>query len=171
MQDNPSPADTTQWVIWNGSVGLLAMGRMGRVEISAGGRSAWLAPPFDMVGPFSLDALEATGQIAFAACIVMSRQRWQDDQVVLRREAREARHAAQEQFNRSHHGRQTHHGRPDERQHRETLNLPVDGKLGEAQVKAAYRRLAQRAHPDVGGSHEQFLRITEARNALIEHLS
>ncbi|WP_235840044.1 hypothetical protein [Derxia lacustris] len=28
--------------------------------------------------------------------------------------------------------------------------------------------MAQKAHPDVGGSHEQFLRITEARNALLE---
>ena len=31
----------------------------------------------------------------------------------------------------------------------------------------AFRRLAQKAHPDTGGSHELFIRITEARNALL----
>ena len=39
------------------------------------------------------------------------------------------------------------------------------------QVRAAFRRLAQKAHPDVGGSNEQFVRIKEARNALLEYIS
>ena len=178
MHDNPWPADQEQWVIWNGSSRLLAMATMGRVEVEAGGRSAWLDQPFDMVGPFSLDELETHGRISFAACIVMSRQRWQNDQVTLRQAAFEQRRAAQERLHAEHarfsdsHRRHRPHQQPvDERQHREALNLPINGTLASAQIKAAYRRLAQKAHPDVGGSHERFVRITEARNALLERMA
>lgn len=59
----------------------------------------------------------------------------------------------------------------DEQQHRETLNLPIDGELEPGQINAAFRRLAQKVHPDVGGSNEQFIRITEARNVLLGHTS
>ena len=55
----------------------------------------------------------------------------------------------------------------DERQHRATLNLPSEGALAPAQIKAAFRRLAQKAHPDRGGSHERFVRLAEARDALL----
>lgn len=174
MTERLDPRDAEQWVIWNGASGILAMAAMGRVEAGAGGRQAWLQQPFDMVGPFSLDELEASGRIAFAACIVMSRQRWQDDQSGLRRAAHEARRAAQERLHEEHarfhegwDARQTRDRQLDERQHRVALNLPIDGALEPSQVKAAFRRLAQRAHPDVGGSHEQFVRITKARNALM----
>jgi hypothetical protein len=44
-------ADKTQWVIWNGSSRILAMVTIGRIEITADGRSAWLDKPYDMVGP------------------------------------------------------------------------------------------------------------------------
>jgi hypothetical protein len=175
MHDSPPPADKEQWVVWNGLSGILAMATMGQVEVGAGGRTAWLDRPFDMVGPFNLDELETRGWITFAACIVMSRQRWQDDQVALRREAYEKRRAARARMDEEHaqfnegRARSRTHRRPlDDRPHRETLKLPIDGKLEPAQIKTAYRRLAQKAHPDVGGSHEQFLRITEARNALLE---
>ncbi|MFA5984888.1 MAG: DnaJ domain-containing protein [Methylococcaceae bacterium] len=108
----------------------------------------------------------------------MSRQRWQDDQVELRQESYAARRAAQERLNQKYSrfngGRRrnrNHRQEIDEQQHRKTLNLPVDGKLEVSQIKTAFRRLAQKAHPDVGGSHEQFIRITEARNALLEENS
>jgi hypothetical protein len=178
MHDSPWPGDAEQWVIWNGASGILAMASVGRIEDTAGGRCAWMALPFDMLGPFSLDDLKAHGRITFAACVVMSRQRWQDDQIELRQEAFEKRratqerlHAEQARFNQSRR-RGGAHGHPfDERQHRETLSLPADGALEPRQIKKAYRRLAQKAHPDVGGSHEQFLRITEARNALLDRMS
>ncbi len=178
MHNSPPPPQPEQWVIWNGSSGILTMGTLGRIETGAEGRIAWLDRPFDMVGPFSLDELESTGRIHFAACMVMSRQRWHEDQVELRREGYEQRRAAQERLNEKYghffghdHGGfagQPQHRQFDEKQHRETLNLPAEGELEPAQIKKAYRRLAQKAHPDVGGSHEQFLRITEARNALLE---
>lgn len=175
MPDSPQPTDIEEWVIWNSSSGLLMTATIGRIEVGEAGRSAWMAPPFEMLGPFNLDELEVVGRIAFAACTVMSRQRWQDDQLVLRRDSYETRRAAQERqyenyarFNGSRKRRRTHHQQFNERQHRETLNLPIDGKLEQSQIKKAYRRLAQKAHPDVGGSHEKFIRITEARNALFE---
>ncbi|MDD2769789.1 MAG: J domain-containing protein [Methylococcus sp.] len=178
MYDSPRPSDKEQWVVWNGDSGILMMATIGRVEVGASGRSAWMDPPFEMLGPFSLDELETHGRIAFAACIVMSRQRWQDEQVELRREAYERRRAAEERrnerharFNKGRRRRRTLRQQFDERQHREALNLPIDGKLEPSQIKAAYRRLAQKVHPDVGGSHDQFVLITEARNALLERIS
>jgi hypothetical protein len=178
MPDTLEAADEEEWVIWNGAHGLVTTVTLGRVEIGAGGRTAWLDEPFDMVGPLSLDELETHGRVAFAACVVMSRQRWQDDQVDLRRESLELRRAAQERVNEEFarvfggHRRHSDNRKPfDERQHRETLNLPADGKLEPRQINAAFRRLAQKAHPDVGGTNEQFVRITEARNALLAYIS
>ncbi|OAH96408.1 DnaJ domain-containing protein [Methylomonas methanica] len=171
-------ADDEEWVIWNGALGLVTTVVIQRVEASAGGRIAWLDEPFDMVGPFSFDELNTHGRIAYAACIVMSRQRWQDDQVELRRESLKIRRATEqrinEKFERLYGGQRRHqvNRKPlDERHHRQTLNLPIDGTLESSQIKTAFRRLAQKAHPDAGGSNEQFIRITEARNALLAHIS
>jgi hypothetical protein len=178
MHDSSQPSYEEEWVIWNSSSGLLVTATLGRIEAGAGGRSAWMDSPFEMLGPFNLDELETQGRIAFAACIVMSRQRWQDDQVELRRESYETRRAAQDRlneenarFNESRRRRRNHRQQIDERQHRKTLNLPADGKLEPSQIKTAFRRLAQKAHPDAGGNHEQFILITEARNALLEEIS
>ncbi len=131
-----------------------------------------------MVGPVSLDALETNGQIDFAACTVMSRQQWKDDQVGLRQEALERRREAQQRlfedlsrFNREKSRRPSQFKQFDEKQHRELLELPSSGLLKSSQINAAYRRVAKKAHPDVGGSHERFVQITEARNALLEFIS
>lgn len=171
-------AGDEEWVIWNGEHGLVTTATLGHVEVGPGGRRAWLEEPFDMVGPFDLDELEAHGRIAFAACIVMSRQRWRDDQVALRRESLHLRRAAQQRMNEAfarfsgrRGGQEARRQVGDERQHREALGLPAEGKLERRQVNAAFRRLAQKAHPDVGGSHEQFVRITKAREVLLETIS
>ena len=178
MHNTYATAGDEEWVIWNGGHGLVTTATLGRVEVDASGRKAWLDEPFDMVGPFSLDELETHGRIAFAACIVMSRQRWQEDQAALKYESRNMRRAAQERINEEFarfSGRQgRYHGKRqplDEREHRAVLNLPADEKLERRQVNAAFRRLAQKAHPDVGGSHEQFVRITKARTVLLETIS
>lgn len=178
MPDTLASVDEEEWVIWNGNNGLVTTVTIDRIELGASGRMAWLDEPFDMVGPFSLDELETQGRIAFAACLVMSRQRWQDDQVELRRESLKIRRAEQERVKRKYaryssgrSGYQDNRQPFDEQQHRETLNLPIDGKLEPRQVNAAYRRLAQKAHPDAGGSNELFVRITEARNMLLEYIT
>lgn len=178
MHDTYAAAGDEEWVIWNGGHGLVTTATLGRIEAGANGRIAWLAEPFDMVGPFSLDELESRGRIAFAACLVMSRQRWQEDQAALRYESFSLRRAAQQRMNEEfarRFGRQNHHHAKrypmDEREHREALKLPADGKLEKRQINAAFRRLAQKAHPDVGGTHEQFVRITKARTVLLETVS
>ncbi|MDU3046293.1 MAG: J domain-containing protein, partial [Bradyrhizobium sp.] len=61
-----------EWVIWNGSIGIVDSVRLGPVNDGAAGRRVSLAPPYDVVGPFSLDELETQGRIAFGACLVMS---------------------------------------------------------------------------------------------------
>ncbi len=178
MHDTLASVDEEEWVIWNAAHGLVTRVTIDRIEVNAGDRVAWLDEPFDMVGPFSLDELETHGRITFAACIVMSRQRWQEDQVELRRESLKIRRAEQARMNeefarysRNHSGHQTNRKPFNEQQHRETLNLPIDEKLEPSKINAAFRRLAQKMHPDVGGSNEQFVRITEARNALLEYVS
>jgi hypothetical protein len=147
-----------QVVVWNGSMGILDMATIGRIEDSAGARFAYLAPPYEVVGPFSLDELETQGRIAFAACLVMSRQKWQEDQIELRIEARERRRALFAQFE----------GVTDQREHRAALDLPKDGPLKTSEINSAFRKFAKSAHPDVGGSDEDYHRIVEARDALLE---
>ncbi|HEX5355314.1 MAG TPA: J domain-containing protein [Aquabacterium sp.] len=174
MPDFHGDLDARLWVIWNGSSGMLATAMLGRVELVGDNWHAWLASPFDMVGPLNLSELESKGRVPFAACIVMSRERWQSDQSELRQASFDARRAARAQHAQSHarfgwreRGRRASEHGADELRHREVLNLPMAGALEPAQVKVAYRRLAQRAHPDMGGSHDRFIAITEARDALL----
>lgn len=145
-----------EWVVWNGSLGILDTVTIGHIEESDGGRSAFLAPPYGVVGPFSLDELEAQGRIAFGACLVMSRQKWREDQDDLRLEAREKRRAALFKLDFD-----------DDQEYREVLNLPMEGALKTAEINAAFRRAAKTAHPDAGGSDEDYRCITEARDALL----
>jgi hypothetical protein len=150
--------DQEQWVIWNGSLGILDMATIGHIEDSEGGLRAVLAAPYGVVGPFSLEELETRGRIAFGECQVMSRLRWQQDQVDLRREAQEKRRTLpfRPDFN------------ADDRQHREVLNLPMAGALQPFEINAAFRLKAKTAHPDTGGSGERYRHIAEARDALLK---
>jgi hypothetical protein len=178
MHESRQSEEEEQWVIWNGAYGIVDTVTISRVEAGSCSRDAWLAEPYDMVGPFSLDELETGGQISFAACIVMSRQRWQEEQAALRRESLEKRRQAQaemfEQFTRYNERRsrrRSHFRQFDEKEQRELLDLPLAGALEASQIKAAFRQLAKKAHPDVGGSHEHFVQITAARDALLEFIS
>lgn len=178
MHDALNTAQGEEWVIWNGAHGLVTTVTIDRVEDNADGISAWLDEPFDMVGPFRLDELVTHGRITFAACIIMSRQRWRDDQVELRRESLKIRRAAQERMNEeferfsgNRRGYQDDSKHVNDKKHRKILNLPLNGKLESRQINVAYRRLAQKAHPDAGGSNEAFVRITEARKALLAYIT
>jgi len=141
-------------------MGILDMVTIGHIEEGEGGRSAFLAPPYSVVGPFSLDELETQGRIAFGECLVMSRQRWQEDQDDLRLEAREKRRAALFKLDFD-----------DDQEYREILNLPMEGALETAEINAAFRRAAKIAHPDAGGSDEDYRSITEARDALLRQFA
>jgi len=157
MRESGGMTDKQEWVIWNGSLGVLDMVKIGRIEDGEGGRSAFLAAPYGVVGPFSLDELETEGRITFGACLVMSRKKWQEDQVDLRREAQELRR------------RQMFRLDPeDEQDYRALLNLPKKGALDASEINSAFRRLAKTAHPDAGGTNEAYHRITDARDALLK---
>ncbi|MFX8637264.1 hypothetical protein ABTM28_21310, partial [Acinetobacter baumannii] len=77
----------------------------------------------------------------------------------LRQEAYEIRRATQERINREYGhffeggGQQAYQKPFDEQAYRATLNLPVEGELEPSQIKTAFRRRAQKVHPDVGGTH------------------
>jgi hypothetical protein len=148
-----------EWVVWNGSLGVLDKVAIGQIEVGGAGRNAWLAAPYHMVGPFSLDELENQGKVAFGACFVMSVERWQEDQVELRIKGRKQRQAYLFQPNLD-----------DDQEHREILKLPLEGELTATEIKTAFRRLAKTAHPDAGGSNEDYRRIAEARDALLDQL-
>jgi hypothetical protein len=155
-------SDKRDWVVWNGSIGILDMAALGRVEYGEAGRGAWLAEPYDVVGPFSLDELEASGRIVFEACMVMSRARWKEEQVELRRKAQAQRREYAKRF-----AFLNDDDQDDEFGDRETLELPGDGRLSAVEINSAFRRLAKKAHPDAGGDHETYIRLTEARDALL----
>jgi hypothetical protein len=108
-----------------------------------------------------LTNLKRGAGIAFGECLVMSLQKWLEDQVDLRLEAREKRRAFlfQPDFD------------DDDQEHRDVLNLPAEGALKPSEINAAFRRLAKTAHPDAGGSDERYRRIAEARDALLEQFA
>jgi hypothetical protein len=177
MDHNVWDDEEEEWVIWNGSYGIVDTVSLGHVE-GLRAQRAWLAEPYDMVGPFNLDELVTNGQIDFAACSVMSRQRWSENQVRLRQESLQKRREDQkrifEELAKANRNRRRHASYPqafDEKSHRQLLDLPMHGELKASQIKRAYRSIAKKAHPDVGGSHEIFVKITAARNALLECFS
>ncbi len=48
------------------------------------------------------------------------------------------------------------------------LHLPAEVSL--AEVRTQYRELAKRYHPDVGGSHADFLALQQAYEQVVEYL-
>lgn len=160
-----------QWIIYNSALGIRDFVTIGRIDTDES--IAWLEAPYDMVGPFSLDELMTDGLISFAACIVMSKQRWQEDQEQLRKISLAKRHQAQqEMFDKlSKYNKRKMSGHSDTMQeYRLLLNLPIEGTLALSQIKSAYRKAAKKAHPDAGGSQSLFIRIKEACDALLDTL-
>jgi hypothetical protein len=56
---------------------------------------------------------------------------------------------------------------PEER-YRELLELPLGRRLSGAEIHRAWKRAAKRAHPDTGGSAQQFLELSTARDVLMK---
>ncbi len=158
-----------EWIIWNASLGIRDFVTIGRIDTDES--VGWLDAPYDMVGPFSLDELISDGFIRFAACAVMSKQRWQNDREALRQEAMNKRRKAQQEFYdelERHNRRKINAMQCSQKEYRILLDLPEIGSLELSQIKSAYRRAAKKAHPDAGGSQEMFIRIKEACDALLE---
>lgn len=169
MQEYTSAIEDEEWIIWNSTLGIRDFVTIGRIDTAE--CVAWLEAPYDMVGPFSLDELTTNGLIYFAACAVMSKQKWQDDREALRQEALHKRRKAQESFFEEleqHNRRKINAMQCSQIEYRTLLNLPEDGTLELSQIKSAYRKAAKKAHPDAGGSQEMFIRIKEACDALLD---
>ncbi len=177
MQNDFNSTQDEHWVIWNGSYGIVDTVTIERTSVYSGTTFAWLNEPYEMVGPFNLDDLKSSGSLQFEACLLMSAQKWQDDQVFLRQESiklkREAMARAQAQqarFNQRRQAASESGGPLDERTLRASLQLPAEGRLNALQIKTADRRLAQRTHPDQGGNQEDFVRVTQARDTLLKQV-
>jgi hypothetical protein len=52
--------------------------------------------------------------------------------------------------------------------YRQLLELPLERRLSGAEIHRAWKRAAKRAHPDAGGSAQQFLELSAARDALMK---
>ena len=52
--------------------------------------------------------------------------------------------------------------------YRQLLELPLGRRLSGAEIHRAWKRVAKRAHPDVGGSASEFLELSAARDALMK---
>ncbi|HMW49385.1 MAG TPA: J domain-containing protein [Cellvibrionaceae bacterium] len=173
--NNSALNENNHWVIWNGAYGIVDTVTIERTQRCDNTTLAWLDEPYDMVGPFNFDALQMYGAINYQACLIMSAEKWQQDQVHLRRESirlkREAMVRAYEQqarFNQRRHMHNNSSAAINEKALRQTLNLPAEGTLTKSHINAAYRRLAQKTHPDHGGNQEEFVRVTQARDRLLE---
>jgi hypothetical protein len=51
---------------------------------------------------------------------------------------------------------------------RQKLGLPLGRRLSGAEIQRAYKRAAKTAHPDGGGTAQQFLELSAARDALMK---
>lgn len=159
-----------EFIIWNPALGVRDFVTIGEIKNSEETIVAWLEDPYDMVGPFSLEELQSDGKISFEACFVMSRKRWERDQIFLRQESFEKQRKAQEDHNKEIR-RFNQQKQNNEQKYRELLCLPLQGSLEVSQIKNAFRRMCKTAHPDVGGSEAEFIEITIARDVLLENLS
>lgn len=153
------------FIIWNGTLGLRDFVTIG--EIDSINHTAYLEEPYEMVGPFCLSELCTKGQISFEACIVMSEDRWNKNRVFFQKEAFEKQRKIEEEFFQDINRYNKRKNQTNEKEHRELLSLPLEGTLEISHIKSAFKKIAKTAHPDVGGSHEFFIKITEARDILI----
>jgi hypothetical protein len=56
----------------------------------------------------------------------------------------------------------------NEAEHRRLLGLPDTGALLKSEIAQAFKISGRRAHPDAGGSEEEFKRLATAKDALME---
>jgi len=175
MQDM-TPYLEDEFIIWNGTLGIRDFVTIGEVKTDSELTQIWLDEPYEFVGPLSLEELIACGQISFEACIVMTQQTWKEGKTAFQEAAFSEQCRIQRELNEDikHHNKkrqqfiQTTY-KYSEKEHRELLCLPIEGVLEVSQIKAAYRSVVKKVHPDVGGTHEKFIKITQARDALLEN--
>jgi len=170
--DNMDEYLEMDFVIWNSNLGVHDFVTIG--EIDTKNNTAYLDDPYEMVGPFSLDELCTKGEIDFAACVVMSKENFKKKQSLLFEETLKKQRKTQQNYqddiynyNKKKKEAQQNLEKFNEIKYRKLLNLPIKGDLEIFQIKAAFRKIVKIAHPDLGGSDENFIKILEARDRLL----
>ena len=159
-----------EFIIFNASLAVHDIVTIGEIKVENGKTSAWLEEPYEMVGPFNLEELTSDNIISFAQCIVMSTEKWKKERRTLLQQAfAKQQKIQQEHFENIHQYNQQKHY--NDKEYRELLCLPLEGVLEANQIKTAYRKVSKKVHPDLGGSHEEFLRLTSARDTLLKKLT
>lgn len=160
------------FIIYNSELNLKDFVTIG--EVDKENKIAYLDTPYEMVGPFCLNELYNKGKIYFEACMVMTQNFWHKERINLQKESFIKQQRTQNRFydeiNKYNRNKQTLQIDIDIK-YRNLLLLPLDEELSEAQIKEAFRKLAKTTHPDVGGSHEEFIKITIARDELLTNIS
>lgn len=163
-----------EFIIWNSSFGVRDFVTIGEIKKEDNIIKIWLDDPYDMVSPLNLEELLLKGKLSFEACIVMTKEYWQSQQHQLKKESYHKQQKIHKEFQediKQHNKKQEHfnsnQNKKSEKKYRELLCLPVNGKLEISQIKTAYRKVAKTTHPDVGGDHEKFVLITEAKEILL----
>jgi hypothetical protein len=162
-----------EFIIWNSSFGVRDFAMIGEIKKEDDTINIWMDDPYDMVGPLDLKELLLKGKIYFEACIVMTKENWQKNQSQLKKESYQKQQKIYKEFqdlnkhNKKRENFNSSQNKNDEKEYRKLLSLPLEGKLEIVQIKTAYRKLAKTEHPDMGGSDERFVLITEAKDALI----
>jgi curved DNA-binding protein CbpA len=163
-----------EFIIWNGTLGIRDFVSIGEVKTDCASIEVWLEEPYEFVGPILLDDLVSCGQISFEACIIMTKQKWQEEKNSFQEDAYKEQCRIQRELNediKQHNKKRQQFMQSEscysEKEYQELLSLPLEGVLESSTIKAAFRKLAKTTHPDVGGSHELFVKITHARDTLL----
>lgn len=160
------------FIIWNPTLGISDFVSIGEIENENENNRllVWLDEPYDFVGPLSLDELLYNHAINFEACVVMTEEYWEKNRNELLLQSyvkqQQTYKEFQEELQRRNKQKSQNHIN-QEIKYREILCLPHKGILKISEVKTAYKKVAKTEHPDMGGSHERFVLITEAKEALL----
>jgi hypothetical protein len=159
------------FIIWNSTLGVRDFVLIEKIEDSNSGFQAWLDEPYEMVGPFNLDELLQKGKIDFAECQVVSKEFWRENRLKILNDSykqqQKFRQKMDEELTQRNKIRQNNFNDSEESSYRQTLLLPQEIPLTRLQIKAAFKKASKKEHPDVGGSHEKFVQINKAKDALL----
>jgi hypothetical protein len=168
--DNLDKYYEIDFIIWNSTLGISDFVSIGEIEQNNNKLEVWLDEPYDFVGPLDLDILLHKDELHFEACVIMSEKRWEENKNRFLFESyAKQQHTFrefQEELNKRNKQKSQNHIN-QEIKYRELLCLPQNGTLKISEIKTAYKKKAKTEHPDMGGSHEKFILITEAKEALL----
>ena len=154
------------FIIFNSALGIRDFVLIDKIEDSPFGYQAWLDEPYEMVGPFSLDELLEVGKISFAECEVISKEFFRENRLeILKSSFKQQQELRQKMYEElAQRNKMRRHGSFGSD---EPLYLPKDGALTSLQIKAAFKKASKKAHPDAGGTHEEFVQVNKARDELL----